>query len=211
MIGLWLQGRAPAQAEEVTRALQKVMGRNGFVPQEKSWLARMFERLGDWLGDLFEIKAGNVAGTFTTLLYVVLGLLIAWLIWLVARSIVDARRARARARAALPPPPETLAARLARLLAEARAADLAGDHLRALRLYFWALVVGLSQKGELAYRDAWTAREMLERGRAGAEVRARLSPLVREIDGKSFGGEPCGAQDSARVAAVCRELLGVVA
>ncbi len=211
MIALGLQGRAPADAEQVAQALERVMGRTGFAPGQRSWLARMFERFFDWLGDLLDIKAAAVSGTFATLLYVLLGLLIAWLVWLVARSILDARAARARARAALPPPPETLAARLARLLAEARAADLAGDHLRALRLYFWALVVGLSQKGELAYRDAWTAREMLERGRAGAEVHARLAPLVREIDGKSFGMEPCGAEDSARVAAVCRELLGAVA
>jgi hypothetical protein len=208
MIAAWLQGRPSADAQEVARALERVMGRAGFVPPEKSWLARTLERLGHWLGELFDFDAAPVSGAFATLLYVLLGLSIAWLVWLVVRSIAGAWRARAEARAALPPPPESLAERLARLLAEARAADAAGDHLRALRLYFWALVVGLSQRGELAYRDAWTAREMLERGRAGAEVRARLAPLVREIDKKSFGGEPCDAADSARVAQVCRELLG---
>jgi len=211
VIGALAQGRPPAQAQEVADALRRVMGREGFVPEEQGWFARMLKSFVEWLGEVFDIRPGVVGDAFATLLYVLLGLLIAWLVWLVVRSIVDARRARARARAALPPPPETLAARLARLLDEARAADAAGDHLRALRLYFWALVVGLSQRGELAYRDAWTAREMLARGRAGSDVRARLEPLVREIDGKSFGGEPCSAQDSARVAAACREFLGGVA
>jgi len=211
VIGALLQGRPPAGEQEVKDALERVMGRAGFVPEEQGWFGRTLENFVKWLNEVFDIRPGVVGDLFATLLYVLLGLLIAWLVWLVVRSIVDARRARARALAALPPPPETLAARLARLLAEARAAESAGDHLRALRLYFWALVVGLSQRGELAYRDAWTAREMLARGRAGADVRARLEPLVREIDGKSFGNEPCNAQDSARLAAVCREFLGGVA
>ncbi|MBK7641590.1 MAG: hypothetical protein IPJ19_00845 [Planctomycetes bacterium] len=208
MIGPWLQGRAPADAASVARALDSVLGDEGLGEQQPSWWSRLFERFVDWLGDLFDVRGGDGGGTLAVVLYVLLGLLIAWLAWLVVRSVLASRSARAAARAALPPPPETLAERLARLLAEARAADAAGDHLRALRLYFWALVVGLSQKGELAYRDAWTAREMLERGNAGASVRARLAPLVREIDKKSFGGEACVAADSARLEAVCRELLG---
>ncbi len=207
MIPACLQGHAPADAQTVARALEKVMGKGGFAPPEPSWL----ERLWDWLREVLDFKSPVPSGMFATLLYVLLGLLIAWLVWLLVRSLVDVRRARAAARAALPPPPESLAQRLARLLGEARAAEAAGDHLRALRLYFWALVVGLSQRGELAYRDAWTAREMLERGRADARVRERLDPLVREIDAKSFGGEPCSAADSARISAVCREFLGGVA
>jgi hypothetical protein len=206
----WLQGQAPADAQQVARALETVMRGSGFRVQEESWWSRVLKRVGHWLGELFDLEAAPLGDAFAVLLYVLLGLLIAWLVWLVVRSVVAARRARERERAALPPPPETLAQRLARLLAEARAADAAGDHLRALRLYFWALVVGLSQRGELAYRDAWTAREMLERGRASEGVRSRLAPLVREIDGKSFGGEPCAAADSARLEQVCRELLGAV-
>jgi len=205
------QGRPPADAQEVARALETVMGRAGFAPQEEGWIARALRRLGHWLGELFDFGAAPVGDVFAVLLYVLLGLLIAWLVWLVVRSIIAARSARARARAALPPPPESLAQRLARLLADARAAEAAGEYLRALRLYFWALVVGLSQRGELAYRDAWTAREMLERGRAGAAVRERLGPLVREIDRKSFGREPCAAEDCARLAQLCREFLGGVA
>ena len=205
----WLQERAPADAQQVARALDDVLGREGFGQPEPSWISRQLESLWNWFKELFEIHGTDGGSVFAVLLYVLLGALILWLVWLIARSVGELRRRRAEALAALPPPPETLAQRLARLLAQARAAEVAGDHLKALRLYFWALVVGLSQKGELAYRDAWTAREMLERGRAGADVRARLAPLVREIDGKSFGGEPCGAADSARVAQVCRELLGV--
>jgi len=206
-----LQDRPPADPREVARALEAVMGQAGFAQQKPSWFERALERIVDWLEELFDFDAASVSDVFATALYVLLGLLVAWLVWLVVSSIIRIRRARAAARAALPPPPESLAQRLARLLGEARAAEAAGDHLRALRLYFWALVVGLSQRGELAYRDAWTAREMLERGRAGADVRARLDPLVREIDGKSFGGEACSAEDSARVAQVCREFLGGVA
>jgi len=204
-----LQGREPASAGEVARALERAMGKNGFATEEQSWFSKAIERFLDWLREVFGFKTSIGGDVLGTLLFVVLGILIAWLVWLVVRSIVAARRTRVAARAALPPPPETLAQRLARLYAEARAAEAAGEHLRALRLYFWALVVGLSQRGELAYRDAWTAREMLEHGRADARLRERLGPLVRELDAKSFGGEACGAADSARLAALCREILGV--
>jgi hypothetical protein len=185
------------------------MGPNGFAPREEPWFVRAAQSIWKWIAELFDFEAAPLGSVFATLLYVLLGLLVAWLVWLIVRSIGSARRARAQALAELPPPPETLEQRLARLLGEARAAEAAGEHLRALRLYFWALVVGLSQRGELAYRDAWTAREMLERGRASADVRARLAPLVRDIDGKSFGGQACGPGDSARLAQACRELLGV--
>jgi hypothetical protein len=205
---LGLQGQAPAAPQDVAAALERVLGRAGLAAQEPSWFERAIRRLGEWLGELFDIHGALLSDAVATLLYVLLGLAIAWLAWLIVRTLVERARAKAAALAALPPPPETLAQRLARLLAEARAADAAGEHLRALRLYFWALVVGLSQRGELAYRDAWTAREMLERGRAGTELRARLAPLVREIDAKSFGGEACGPADSARLEGFCRELLG---
>ncbi len=203
-----LQAAHGASAEDVQRALQGVFGRGEFGPQSESWFTRLLHRLRDWLRELFDIGGPHVDTALSIVLYALLALAIGWLVWLVLRSILSARRARAQAAAERPPPPETLEAKLARLLAEARTAEAAGEHLRALRLYFWALVVGLSQRGDLGWRDAWTAREMLEHGRADAALRARLAPLVQEIDRKSFGGEPAGVADSARMAETCRSILG---
>jgi hypothetical protein len=77
-----------------------------------------------------------------------------------------------------------------------------------MRLEFTALVVGLGQRGDLEYREAFTNRELLERGRPGAEAERMLRPLVPELDRKSFGGEPAAPGDVARIAALCDRWLG---
>jgi hypothetical protein len=48
---------------------------------------------------------------------------------------------------------------------------------------------------------------MLERTRLADELAEQLRPLVREVDLLSFGGGVVAAQDSARMAAACREWL----
>lgn len=195
------------EPERVARAVRGVLGRGEFGGEQEGWLARALRRVRDWISELFDIGGPRVDTALSIALYSLLALALAWLGWLVVRSILAARRARAEQAAIAAPRVETLAEKLARLSAEARAAEAAGEHLRALRLYFWMLVVGLSQRGDLTWRDAWTAREMLEHGRADAALRARLAPLMREIDARSFGGEGAGAEDCARVSAACRAIL----
>ncbi|HZO10199.1 MAG TPA: DUF4129 domain-containing protein, partial [Myxococcota bacterium] len=85
-----------------------------------------------------------------------------------------------------------------------------GDRVAALRLLFRALVLGLSQRGELEYRDAWTNRELLERGAPPRDVAPVLAALVPRLDAQSFGHEPAVAEDVERLAALCDRFLGRV-
>jgi hypothetical protein len=98
--------------------------------------------------------------------------------------------------------------RVAELRRRAGEAETAGDHAQALRMYFWALVVGLGERGALEYRDAWTNGELLERGAPRAEVERVLRPLVPELDRKTFGRVPADADDVRRMSALCDEMLG---
>jgi type VI protein secretion system component VasK len=138
-------------------------------------------------------------------LIVVLVGLVLWYGWRLYQQMARARELAAVRQAE--EERESVAARVSRLLAEARSAESAGDHRLALRLYFWALVVGLSGKGRIEYRDAWTGREMLERTHLASQLAEQLRPLVREVDSFSFGGGAVAAEDSARMAAACREWL----
>ena len=103
--------------------------------------------------------------------------------------------------------PEEVAHRVAELRREARAAEGAGDWIRALRLYFFATVVGLGERGDLDYRDAWTNRELFERGQPSPETRERLGPLVSELDRHSFGGRPTDAARVRVFSETCDHLL----
>ena len=94
------------------------------------------------------------------------------------------------------------------LLAEARAARARGDLPLALRLFFFALVVGLGRVGDLEYHDAWTNRELLQRGSPSPQVARSLEGVVRELDLKGFGRVPTVAGDVDRLEALCSRLLG---
>jgi len=100
------------------------------------------------------------------------------------------------------------AASVAALRREARAAAARGDRLGALRLLFRALVLGLSERGELEYRDAWTNRELLERGSPRRDVAPLLAGLVPRLDAQSFGREPAEPADVEHLASLCDRLLG---
>jgi hypothetical protein len=109
-------------------------------------------------------------------------------------------------RAAGQPGPDSVRARVAELLREARAARARGELTLALRLTFFALVVGLGRRGSLEYHDAWTNRELLVRGHPEPDVAALLAPLLVELDRKSFGGEPTRAVDVERMEELCARL-----
>ena len=98
--------------------------------------------------------------------------------------------------------------RVRELLARAAGARGRGERQLALRLYFLALVVGLSQKGELEYREAWTYRELLERGQPSPRVLGELRPLQGELDRKLFGGGAISEEDLERVTGLCGRWLG---
>jgi hypothetical protein len=97
--------------------------------------------------------------------------------------------------------------RVSELLARARTAREEGDLVLALRLTFFALVIGLGRRGDLEYRDSWTNRELLARGHPSADVAARLGPLVDELDFKMFGDGLTTESDLERLDELCRRWL----
>ena len=194
------RGAAPTE-REVAAALEWVRSRPEFAERARSPLARALDWLSERLGGL--ALPESLGGALGTVVLAVILIALAASIALLLRAA--ARRAREDA------PEHGLAGRrrrAAELRAEADRARGSGDLARALRLYLFALVVGLGRRGELEYRDAWTNRELLERGQPSAEVRAELGPLVRELDRKLFGGEPSTAEDVEHLAALCERFLG---
>ncbi|MEY2785923.1 MAG: hypothetical protein RL277_2135 [Planctomycetota bacterium] len=197
-------------SEEVRAALEKALEAPPELGEQQSLLARAWERFLEWLSEqgLLPGGLGAISEGLGYVLWVLVAVLVGLLLWYGWRLYQQMARARELAAAQREAEErESLAARVSRLLAEAHAAETSGDHRLALRLYFWALVVGLSGQGRIEYRDAWTGREMLERTRLADELAEQLRPLVREVDLLSFGGGVVAAQDSARMAAACREWL----
>ena len=196
-----------ATTEEVHSAVERVYARPEFRDEDsafgKAWL-----EFRQWLGSLFEDVAPN-ADTVTSGVKVLWGLILivatamlAWGIWRYARGAAE-RMAREAAGAV-----DEVAARVQELRQQARTAEQSGDHTLALRLYFFALVIGLGQRGELEYSGAWTNRELLERGEPRAEVADVLRPLVGELDAHSFGDAPTQPAEVQRFAELCERLLG---
>jgi len=93
------------------------------------------------------------------------------------------------------------------LLVQAREAREAGELRRALRLFLFALVVGLGERGDLRYREAWTNRELLRRGAPSERAAALLGPLVEELEEKEFGRAPIDEADVGRLDELCRRWL----
>jgi len=195
--------------QRVRAVLDEVLARPEFQ-ERHNFLADLLRDFLHWLQDIFGGLGGGLdAGLvesglriFWIGVSVVGGIVLVWF-WV---SFLRSRRKRA----ASDPEPlaDELASRVASLRERAREAQAAGDWTRALRLYFFALVVGLGQRGELAYDDAWTNRELLERGHPSPAVLELLGPLVGELDAHSFGLRPTNAREVSRFAGLCDRLLG---
>jgi hypothetical protein len=199
----------PATREEARAAIDAVLGGAEFGRTE-TWLDQGQRWLREFLASLFPDLAPSGAALST------LAQVLTWVLVVLAAAIVVVavvRAIRARRRDAIEmreeaPRLETRAERVARLRAEAAAADARGDHVLALRLSFTALVCALGERGDLEYRDAFTNRELLERGRPGREAETILRPLVPELDAKSFGDERATHADYVRLAGLCDRFAG---
>ncbi len=197
----FLQDRAA-----VRETIDRILARKEFRPADKTlsdWIGEKLERVAHWIGDLLGIADAGSVRTIVTTFLVLATLALAW-------SIVRAfalRRGLEAPRPSSALAPDLRAATVETLRRMAREAADRGDHVAALRLLFRALVVGLSERGELAYRDSWTNRELLERGAPKRDVLPILAPLVPHLDAQSFGREPAGPDDVARLAAICDRLL----
>jgi hypothetical protein len=171
------------------------------------WFRETLEKILRAIGDLFGVSPRDVGDILVVVLYVALAAALGWIVW----RIYKARSGERAAPAAGPveiDPDAARRRRVADLRRNARSARTAGNYVLSLRLYFTALVVGLGEKGDLEYRDAWTNRELLERGEPREQVERKLAPLVRDLDAWSFGGVPALEADVDRMSHVVDELLG---
>jgi hypothetical protein len=204
-------------SEVVRAAVQRVLARPEFQPEKhpvQEWVARCIETFVDWIRRFFGVSAQTAGDIVAGAIYVALGVLAGFLVVWLARSIRRTlRRGKSDAEQGATAT-DARALHAAELAKRARDAEARGDHALALRLYFWALVVGLGERGGLEYREAWTNRELLERGAPAPHVDRVLRPLVPELDRKLFG--PGGARgpggadadDVARMEHLFREMVG---
>ncbi len=197
-------GRPPVADEHIEAELERILARPEF-DNEAGPVAKFLEWLGELLPDMGEGFFSGIADVMQWVLVVAVAVFLAYLVVGAVRAARD-RAAAGTGRAG----ERGSAAVLERVAALRRAADearVAGDLVRALRLNFWALVVGLGRRGDLEYRDTWTNRELLERGAPREDVRALLGPLVDELDAKGFGHAPTSAADVDRIEALCDRWL----
>ncbi len=192
----------PASPETVRAVLADVLAREG-IPvgeQEPGWLARFLRWLAGRLG--LDLSSVDVSLVFAIIAVTFTLLCVVW--------IARGRRRRVRgldARTTQAGIDSPGGARALAIRREALEAEERGELALALRLNLFALVVGLSEHGDLEYREAWTNRELVERGRPRPEVRDRLTDLLDDIDPKTFGRTRTTPEDLRRVEALSLELL----
>jgi len=202
-------GAAPLPVEHVRSSIDEILSRSEFSGRRGAfgqWLDDTLDKILSAIGDLFGIAPGAAGGAIVVIAYVALGAALAWIVWRIVRARIATQNSAPDA-----PAPNSIEARRARVADLRRAAGAAratGNHVLALRLYFTALVVGLGERGDLEYRDAWTNRELLERGEPSEKIERTLSPLVRDLDAKSFGGVVAIDADVAQMSRVVDDLLG---
>jgi hypothetical protein len=197
----------PLVQDEVRQRIAEILMRPEFRPRSRGvtdWLGEKVMEFFDWLGDLLHVDSlPNLPIPIEVLYGIAIAIVLLGIV-LAVRRFAPSRRAPSPAE---PTEAQRRAARAAELYAEARRAAEQGDLTTAARLYFWALVVGLSERGAIEYRDSWTCREALERGGPEDEIRALLAPLVPRLDAVSFGRAPVFARDVDELAALCDRWL----
>lgn len=187
-------------AHAVRERIQEILGNPQFGARD-DWLQRW---IGEFLESLLGIDPQAASAVTSVLVWTFLTCSLVVLVLAVMRAL----RSRAAPASEDPASSSAREERVAVLRERARAAEKAGDLVLALRLYFTALVVALGEHGDLEYRDAWTNRELLERGKPGPRADALLRPLVPALDRHSFGGEPATRDDVARLAALLDSVGG---
>ncbi len=215
MIGLAQESAAAAPAAqasmdsahaEIRQRTAEILARPEFRPRARGvtdWLGEKVSEFFEWLGDLFDFDGVRLPIPIEVLYGIGIAILLVGVI-LVVRRLLSTRRSP---KSDVVSEAAARAARAAELLAEARAAAQRGDLTSAARRYFWALVIGLSERGAIEYRAAWTCREALERGAPADEIRVLLAPLVPRLDAVSFGRAPVHVSDVDELASLCDRWL----
>ncbi len=177
--------------ELVETTLDDILGGPEFTEERTFW-----NEIWDWLSAHFEFgEVLGLADFFRGLLLAVLlagtiAYVVLWIRTLRARRDVGSQEV-GHATSALE--------RARQLVRAGKTARARGDLQAALRLYLHAMLVGFSRKDGLAFRAAWTNRELLRRGQPSPEVREVLGSLVEEYESKEFGREAVRAQDLDRM------------
>jgi hypothetical protein len=194
------QEGARASEAAVTEALERVVARHGDRPPT------LLEELLEWVAGRFGFEAAPVVweGVF----WIFLAALVVGVVVFALRFLQAGWGGRLRAGRVAGEEGPSVAERVARLRREASAARAAGDLRLALRKQLFALVLGLGGRGDLEYRDAWTNRELVDRGKPSPDVRGLLSPLVLELEAKEFGRVPVLPGDVDRLEGLCARYLG---
>lgn len=201
-----------APAAEVRERIHAILARPEFGGGDSALsraIRRFVERVMKALSEIFGFSLDGSRDLLAVVVYALLISAVVIVAWLVIRSRL---RARGRTRAGTPAEAQADSAarrreRVSDLRARADLARAAGERLLALRLYFTALVVGLGETGDLEYREAWTNRELFERGRPKAAVHAALAPIAADLDRKSFGGVPATEEDVASMSRLVEQML----
>lgn len=198
-------GQGPLSREQVQGALDEV-----FMAPEFDQSPSLTEEFIEWLKDLFDFGGfGEGSFDFAWLALRAGAVVAAVVVVVLAASYVRRMLVeRVQAGEVLASRADLTRDRVAELRAAAAEAESSGNHLLALRLYFFALVVGLGERGELAYNDAWTNRELLERGTPSSAVATTLRPLLGELDLMSFGERDVETDDVRRFESLCDRWLG---
>ena len=189
------------------RVLDEILARDAEV--ENPWFERFFE----WVVGLFsmpERSMGSAAAWWSQLQLAVIALALLGLLFLIMRYVITllVERygvARDGTENVVPVHERVAALRLAALQARRD-----GDWQVSLQKQFFALVLGLGQRGDLEFRDAWTNRELLALGSPTHSVQAVLKPLLEELEPKEFGRASVESHDLDRLEALAVDYFGAL-
>jgi hypothetical protein len=209
LVGLVGRNTQQISKERVAECVAEVLSRPGF-PTEPGPIEETLEEIWQWVQSLlndigFGLPSGGVWTAVEWLWGAIILLLVAFLAYWLRRRILEVQSG---ARGPVKGLSEQVVSRIGDLRRQAQDAEAQGDLTLALRLYFFALVIGLGQKGELEYNDAWTNRELLERGQTAADVAKNLKPLVGALNEHSFGERRTEPHEVRRFAELCESMLG---
>ena len=194
--------RQETEPEEVFRALEDVLSRREFDDGES-----MLDELWRWISDRFEPGGQVVIGDY--LFAGILTVILVAIVYVAIRLLVaGARRVPTDDDEGGAAGGPTVEERVRALLAQAREARAQGDARLALRTLFFALFLGLGERGDLSYHEAWTNRELLRRGKPSPRARELLTPLVDELEPKEFGRQGVTEADLDRLETLCARVLG---
>ncbi len=188
------------EGDQVRRELDRILASPEFSSEQS-----VGEEVIEWI---LERLDGADVGAGSRMLFwsfaILVGLLLVLLLYKILRIAWVGSRQAEEVLAA----PVSIRDRVRELRLSARQASSEGDLPRALRLLFFGLVLGLGDRGDLEFREAWTEREILRRGNPRPRARELLERLLGEMEAKRFGGESVDLADVERLEGICEQFLG---